>query len=346
MRSIYSVLIAATVLIAVPYALAAEGAEMKTVPFWWSTDPLTGEQVYTDYFKESSGVQREHNAYLAQTASDLGVSTINPSILLEGERSNMVEVITYELKHIRAGDSAFYQGPFSNPDYIISERVAVSTWVKAPIVVELEVTEDVTPDVTSIVTDITPDVTPIVPVIVIETVEVIEEPKRITNNKGNTHWDVNDADYEGSNSMSSQELKDMKKKHEAWKAYDILSKMMPSVYPAYVHDYTHEEVVVVEEESLTVVVVPIEVKPRVMSNEIIVPIPAPVVVIPSVTSSEVIIEEPVTIVTPITPRVTSSEVIPETITQPIIPEAVSIVPQIIVDENFVMPEPVLPGPLE
>ena len=359
MRSIYSVLIAATVLIAVPYALAAEGAEMKTVPFWWSTDPLTGEQVYTDYFKESSGVQREHNAYLAQTASDLTVSTINPSILLEGERSNMVEVITYETKYIRAGDSAFYQGPFSNPDYMISEEVAVSTWVKAPVVVELEVTEDITPNVTPIVTDVTPDVTPIVPVIVTETVEVVEEPKRVTNHNGNTHWDVNDADYEGSNSMSSQELKDMKKKHESWKAYETASKMYPSLYPAYVHDYTHEEVVVVEEESLTVVV-PIEVKPRVISNEVIVPIPAPVVVVPvtpRVTSSEVVVEEAV--VVPVTPRVTSSEVVPETIIQPVIPEAVSIVPEIIVNEDFVMPEersisqgnitaPVVPvpGPLE
>jgi hypothetical protein len=252
----------------------------------------------------------------------------------------MVEVITYETKYIRAGDSAFYQGPFSNPDYMISEKVAVSTWVKAPVVVELEVTEDVTPDVTPIVTDVTPDVTPIVPVIVTETVEVVEEPKRVTNNKGNTHWDVNDADYEGSNSMSSQELKDMKKKHESWKAYETASKMYPSLYPAYVHDYTHEEVVVVEEESLTVVV-PIEVKPRVISNEVIVPIPAPVVVvpvIPSVTSSEVVVEEPVTVVTPVTPRVTSSEVVPETIIQPVIPEAVSIVPEIIVNEDFVMPE--------
>ena len=345
MRSIYSVLIAATVLIAVPYALAAEGAEMKTVPFWWSTDPLTGEQVYTDYFKESSGVQREHNAYLAQTASDLTVSTINPSILLEGERSNMVEVITYETKHIRAGDSAFYQGPFSNPDYMISEEVAVSTWVKAPVVVELEVTEDVTPNVTPIVTDITPDVTPIVPVIVTETVEVVEEPKRVTNNKGNTHWDVNDADHSGSNEMSSQEFKDMKKKHAYWKAYETASKLYPNLYPAYVHDHIHEEVAVVEEESLTVVV-PIEVKPRVISNEVIVPIPAPVVVVPvtpRVTSSEVVVEEPVVVV-PVTPRVTSSEVVPETIVQPVIPEATSIVPSIIINEDFVMPEsPVLPG---
>ena len=345
MRSILPVMLAAFVLIAVPYGLSAEGAEMKTVPFWWSTDPLTGEKVYTDYFKESSNVQLEHNAYLAASASNQVASTISPSILLEAERSGMIEVITYETKHIRAGDSAFYQGPFSNPDYMISEEVAVSTWVKAPVVVELEVTEDVTPNVTPIVTDITPDVTPIVPVIVTETVEVVEEPKRVTNNKGNTHWDVNDADHSGSNEMSSQEFKDMKKKHAYWKAYETASKLYPNLYPAYVHDHIHEEVAVVEEESLTVVV-PIEVKPRVISNEVIVPIPAPVVVvpvIPSVTSSEVVVEEPVVVV-PVTPRVTSSEVVPETIIQPVIPEATSIVPSIIVNEDFVMPEsPMLPG---
>jgi len=350
MRSIHLVLIAATVLISVPYGLSAEGAEMKTVPFWWSTDPLTGEDVYTDYFKESSGVQREHSAYLVQTALDQSVSTINPSILLEGERSSMVEVITYETKYIRAGDSAFYQGPFANPDYMISEEVAVSTWIKAPVVVELEVIEDVTPDVTPIVTDVTPDVTPIVPVI--EILEVTEEPKRTTNNKGNTHWDVNDADYSGSNEMSSQELKDMKKKHAAWKAYETASKLYPSLYPAYVHDYTHDEVAVVEEEPL-VVVVPIEVKPEVIINE------SPLErFIPNVTSSAVVVPIPEPVVVPVTPRVTSSEVVPETIVEPVLPQATSIVPQIIVNEDFVMPEepimfpgsitPVVPvpGPLE
>ena len=95
MKSIYSVIAVAAVLIAVPYTLAADGAEFKTVPFWWSTDPLTGEQVYTDYFASSSSVQREHNAYLAQSTLSQSVSTINPSIMLEVERSNMVEVITY-----------------------------------------------------------------------------------------------------------------------------------------------------------------------------------------------------------------------------------------------------------
>ena len=259
MRSIYSVLIAATVLIAVPYALAAEGAEMKTVPFWWSTDPLTGERVYNDYFNESSNVQLEHNAYLAASASNQVASTISPSILLEAERSGMIEVITYETKHIRAGDSAFDQGPFSNPDYMISERVATSTWVYPP-VVEEEVTEDVTPDVTEITPDVTPEsVTSVVPEIVLEEVIVEDEvpTKRVSNHKGNTHWDVNDAQYEGSNDMSQQEFKDLKKKHEAWKAYDKLSKMYPSIYPAYVHDHVHDHKVIDEEVMVEEAVVPL-----------------------------------------------------------------------------------------
>ena len=78
MKSICFVLIAASVLISVPYMLPADAKEMKHVPFWWSTDPLTGEEVYTDYFSESSSVQREHNAYLAQSALDQSASTILP----------------------------------------------------------------------------------------------------------------------------------------------------------------------------------------------------------------------------------------------------------------------------
>ena len=259
MRSILPVMLAAFVLIAVPYGLSAEGAEMKTVPFWWSTDPLTGERVYNDYFNESSNVQLEHNAYLAASASNQVASTISPSILLEAERSGMIEVITYETKHIRAGDSAFDQGPFSNPDYMISERVATSTWVYPP-VVEEEVTEDVTPDVTEITPDVTPEsVTSVVPEIVLEEVIVEDEvpTKRVSNHKGNTHWDVNDAQYEGSNDMSQQEFKDLKKKHEAWKAYDKLSKMYPSIYPAYVHVHVHDHKVIDEEVMVEEAVVPL-----------------------------------------------------------------------------------------
>ena len=305
MKSIYSVIAVAAVLIAVPYTLAADGAEMKTVPFWWSTDPLTGEQVYTDYFASSSSVQREHNAYLAQSTLSQSVSTINPSIMLEVERSNMVEVITYEWKYIKTSESSQPQGPFANPDYMIREKVAVSTWIEAPVVVEedvTEITEDVTVDVTP---EIVPEITEDVTVIVTES-----EPERVSNFKDNTHWDVDEADYKGHSKMTTQEFKDMKKKHEAWKAYELASQLYPSLYPPYVHEYDHDEhhgnyeekvvETVVEEE--VVIVVPLQ------QEEVVVPN------FPTATVPNIPVPEPVPV--------------PEVLVEPVIPEAISIVPQI------------------
>ncbi len=305
MKSIYSVIAVAAVLIAVPYTLAADGAEMKTVPFWWSTDPLTGEQVYTDYFASSSSVQREHNAYLAQSTLSQSVSTINPSIMLEVERSNMVEVITYEWKYIKTSESSQPQGPFANPDYMIREKVAISTWIEAPVVVEedvTEITEDVTVDVTP---EIVPEITEDVTVIVTES-----EPERVSNFKDNTHWDVDEADYKGHSKMTTQEFKDMKKKHEAWKAYELASQLYPSLYPPYVHEYDHDEhhdnyeekvvETVVEEE--VVIVVPLQ------QEEVVVPN------FPTATVPNIPVPEPVPV--------------PEVLVEPVIPEAISIVPQI------------------
>ena len=304
MKSIYSVIAVAAVLIAVPYTLAADGAEMKTVPFWWSTDPLTGEQVYTDYFASSSSVQREHNAYLAQSTLSQSVSTINPSIMLEVERSNMVEVITYEWKYIKTSESSQPQGPFANPDYMIREKVAVSTWIEAPVVVEEDVTE-VTEDVTAITPEIVPEITEDVTVIVTES-----EPERVSTFKGNTHWDVDEADYKGHSKMTAQEFKDMKKKHEEWKAYELASQLMPSLYPPYVHEYDHDEhhgnyeekvvETVVEEE--VVIVVPLQ------QEEVVVPD------FPTATTPNIPVPEPVPV--------------PEVLVEPVIPEAVPIVPQI------------------
>jgi len=304
MKSICLVLIAATVLISVPYMLSADAKEMKTVPFWWSTDPLTGEQVYTDYFSESSSVQREHNAYLAQTALDQSTSTINPSIMLEVERSNMVEVITYEWKYIKTSESSQPQGPFANPDYMIREKVAVSTWIEAPVVVEEDVTE-VTEDVTVITPEIVPEITEDVTVIVTES-----EPERVSNFKDNTHWDVDEADYKGHSKMTTQEFKDMKKKHAEWKAYELASQLYPSLYPPYVHEYDHDEhhgnyeekaiETVVEEE--VVIVVPLQ------QEEVVVPN------FPTATVPNIPVPEPVPV--------------PEVLVEPVIPEAISIVPQI------------------
>ena len=304
MRSILPVMLAAFVLIAVPYGLSAEGAEMKTVPFWWSTDPLTGEQVYTDYFASSSSVQREHNAYLAQSTLSQSVSTINPSIILEVEHSNMVEVITYEWKYIKTSESSQPQGPFANPDYMIREKVAVSTWIEAPVVVEEDVTE-VTEDVTVITPEIVPEITEDVTVIVTES-----EPERVSNFKDNTHWDVDEADYKGHSKMTTQEFKDMKKKHAEWKAYELASQLYPSLYPPYVHEYDHDEhhgnyedkvvETVVEEE--VVIVVPLQ------QEEVVVPN------FPTATVPNIPVPEPVPV--------------PEVLVEPVIPEAVPIVPQI------------------
>ena len=53
MKPMYAALFAMSVLILVPYLSSADALEMKYVPFWWHTDPLTGEEIYTDYFKAS-----------------------------------------------------------------------------------------------------------------------------------------------------------------------------------------------------------------------------------------------------------------------------------------------------
>ena len=294
MKSICLVLIAATVLISVPYTLSADAKEMKYVPFWWSTDPITGEEVYTDYFSESSSVQREHNAYLAQSALDQSASTINPSIMLEVERSNMVEVITYEYQWIKVRDSQQPQGPFANPDFVIREKVAVSTWVEieAP-VTDSEVTEDITEDVTAITPEIVPEITEDVTVIVTES-----EPERVSTFKGNTHWDVDEADYKGHSKMTAQEFKDMKKKHEAWKAYELASQLMPSLYPPYVHEYDHDEHHGDYEEKVVEIV---EVEP--------------------------VLNTPLTVV-PITEPTPEPTPVPEVLVEPTVPNTTSVVPQI------------------
>ncbi len=302
MKSICLVLIAATVLISVPYVLSADAKEMKYVPFWWSTDPITGEQVYTNYFSESSSVQREHNAYLAQSALDQSVSTINPSIMLEVEHSNMVEVITYEMKRIPIKDTmnpASY-GPFANPDYPVLAKVAISTWIKAPVVIE-EVIEEVTEVITEIsqeiVTEITEEITP----------EVIPyEHKRVASGNSDTHWDSEEQIISGHDYLTSQQIKEQKLKMAEWKAYETASKLYPSLYPPYVHhEEVVEDVVVYVPEVVPDIVVPMP------ESEVIIDI-VPEVTLPSVTSSEVVvpIPEPIVEPTPL-PSVTSSTVVQE-----------------------------------
>ena len=340
MNLMYTVLIAMTVLISVPYSLQADALEMKYVPFWWSTDPLTGEAVYTDYFKETSAVQKEHATYLDSIAIVPSSSNFTPSVMLEVERSGMIEEITYEYQYIQVRDSAFDHGPFANPDYTIRELVAVSTWVEAPVpVVVEEITEVITEITPSSVTDITAIITGITgeePV-----VEVTEEPQREANGRADTHWDQEEQHLKGHSNMSSQELKDMKKKHAEWKAYETASKLYPSLYPAYVHEYEHEKVVVEDkvvvplyESEVIINVEPEVILPSVTSSAVVVPIPEPIVEptpVPGVSSSVVVPERAVVEPTPV-PGVSSSVVVP-------VPE--SIVPSIVLPDDFV-----IPGPLE
>ena len=332
MKLILFGLLGAIVLFAGTSTQLADAKEMTHVPFWWSTDPLTGERVYTDYFKETSTVLQEHKAYLKSSLTQ-SESIFSPLVIAEVERSGMIEVITYETKWIKVSESQFDHGPFANPDYTIAEEVAISTWIKAPVVEEAVIEE-----ITEVITEITPssvtDITSIITGITggEQVVEVTEEPQtRVSNNKGNTHWDVNDAEYAGSNSMSSQEFKDMKKKQAEWKAYETASKLYPTLYPAYVHEYEHEEVVVEDK-----IVVPL------YESEVIIDI-APEVTLPSVTSSAVVVpmpERPIVEPTPV-PGVTSSTVVvPEVITQPILPQATSIVPQITEQLPLELREPV------
>jgi len=288
MKPMYAALFAISVLISVPYLLPADALEMKYVPFWWHTDPLTGEEVYTDYFNEVSSVQKEHKAYLASIAKGQSPSVFDPSTLLEIERSGMVEVITYEKKYIPIKDTMnpISYGFYANPDYMVLAEVEISTWVKAPVVVE-EVIEEITEISQEIVTEITEEITP----------EVIpyehRRGDRVASGYSDTHWDSEEQIISGHDYLTSQQIKEQKLKMAEWRAYETASKMYPTLYPPYVHHEVVEEVIVDE-----VVVVPMN-EPRVISDEIMVPIPEPIVEptpVPGVTSS--IIVEPIPEPTP------------------------------------------------
>ena len=301
MKPMYAALFAMSVLISVPYLSSADALEMKYVPFWWHTDPLTGEEIYTDYFKQASSVQQEHNAYLASIAKGQSPSIFTPSTELGVERSGLVEVITYEMKRIPIKDTmnpASY-GPFANPDYPVLAEVAISTWIKAPVVIIEEVIEEVTEVITEIsqeiVTEITEEITP----------EVISyENKRIVSGNSDTHWDSEEQIISGHDYLTSQQIKEQKLKMAEWRAYETASKLYPTLYPPYVHhEEVVEDVVVYVPEVIPEIVVPMP------ESEVIIDI-APEVTLPSVTSSAVVVPIPEPIVEPVpVPGVTSSTVV-------------------------------------
>jgi hypothetical protein len=303
MKPMYAALFAISVLISVPYLLPADALEMKYVPFWWHTDPLTGEEVYTDYFNEVSSVQKEHKAYLASIAKGQSPSVFDPSTLLEIERSGMVEVITYEKKYIPIKDTMnpISYGFYANPDYMVLAEVEISTWIKAPVVVEevveeiIEVVEEITEITQETVTEITEDITP-----------VVTEPKRIVSGNSDTHWDSEEQIISGHDYLTTQQIKEQKLKMAEWRAYETASEMYPTLYPPYVHhNEVVEDVAVYVPEVVPNIVVPMP------ESEVIIDI-APEVTLPSVTSSAVVVPIPEPIVEPVPlPSVTSSAIVQE-----------------------------------
>ena len=302
MKLMYATLFAMSVLISVPYLSSADALEMKYVPFWWHTDPLTGEEVYTDYFKKASSVQQEHDAYLASIAKGQSPSIFTPSTELGVERSGLVEVITYEMKYIPIKDTMnpISYGFYANQDYPVLAEVAISSWIKAPVIIE-EVIEEITDVITDIsqeiVTEITEEITP----------EVIPyEHKRVASGNSDTHWDSEEQIISGHDYLTSQQIKEQKLKMAEWKAYETASKMYPSLYPPYVHhEEVVEDVVVYVPEVVPEIVVPMP------ESEVIIDI-APEVTLPSVTSSAVVvpIPEPIVEPTPV-PGVSSSVIVDE-----------------------------------
>ena len=289
MKLVFSILLVAMISIAVPYTLTAEGSEMKTVPFWWSTDPVTGEEVYTDYFK-TSAVQREHNTYLAETTKVSEVPVIIPSTEVDDmtePKLTQVEVITYEYRMVLSKDSKHPQPIFQNPNYPITELVPISTWITVP-VTEIITTDPITGDITD---DITDDITEITPEIVTEMPVVNTPPEvksREVNYDSNTHWDTNEQQHVGQEKMSLQEYKDMKKHHEAQKAYDRVAKLTDykAIYPTRVVQVV--DVPIITLPYTEPIQEPVSVIAPIPEQPIVVPIPEQPIVVPTDVSNPLI----------------------------------------------------------
>lgn len=262
MKLILFGLLGAIVLISGANTNFADAKEMKHVPFWWSTDSLTGERVYTDYFKQSSSVLQEHNAYL-QSSLIQNESTFSPLIKTAIERAGLIEVITEEWQWITVRESVNDHGPFANPDYTIREKVQVSNWVPAPTVVP---DTPIVPETDDVISYVMPEQRDVTPETVTEVTPDVTEPVRVSNMKDNTHWDSEERHIIGHDKMSPQELKDLKKKKEAYKAYELASQLMPDLYPPHDYKHTYDKV----ESNI------IEIPSQTNDNTVVIPVPEPV----------------------------------------------------------------------
>ena len=103
-------------------------ASAMEVPFWYETDPITGEEKYVDYFEASSYIMKEYKAYIITSETEVEETSVADQVP-EEEQPVLIEETIYEYKNIKIRDSQFDHGPFANPDHLVKELVAVTIFV-------------------------------------------------------------------------------------------------------------------------------------------------------------------------------------------------------------------------
>lgn len=193
------VFVVTALIITVPSISSIEAnADTMQVPFWFETDPVTGDEIYIDHFRQANYVMKEyHNDFVAQqTALEIDITTVDSTDDLD-EPSGMVEKTIYEYQYIPIRESQFDYGLFANPDFIVRELVPVTILIPVP-----EPVEPVVP---------VPE-----PVEVVVPITITPEPLPPITNPLET--------------LKNQELKDYKVNLERERAEQLLAKMYPGLY--------------------------------------------------------------------------------------------------------------------
>lgn len=194
------VFVVTALIITVPSISTIEAnADTMQVPFWFETDPVTGDEIYIDHFRQANYVMKEyHNDFVAQqTTLEIDITTVDSTDDLD-EPSGMVEKTIYEYQYIPIRESQFdHHGLFANPDFIVRELVPVTILIPVP-----EPVEPVVP---------VPE-----PVEVVLPITITPEPLPPITNPLET--------------LKNQELKDYKVNLERERAEQLLAKMYPGLY--------------------------------------------------------------------------------------------------------------------
>lgn len=210
MKLLQFVFVVTALIITVPSISSIEANATMQVPFWFETDPVTGDEIYIDHFRQANYVMKEyHNDFVAQqTTLEIDITTVDSTDDLD-EPSGMVEKTIYEYQYIPIRESQFDHGLFANPDFIVRELVPVTIWVPVPEPV-IVVPEPVEPESVEIVVPVPEPVEAVVPI------TITPEPLPPITNPLET--------------LKNQELKDYKVNLERERAEKLLAKMYPGLY--------------------------------------------------------------------------------------------------------------------